>query len=45
LPKDGSAAHVLRAVAGAGATWAVWGWPQSLELVVSTAADAGVRLG
>ncbi len=42
LPKDGSAADRLRAVAEAGATWAVWGWPRSLDLVVSTLAESGV---
>jgi alkanesulfonate monooxygenase SsuD/methylene tetrahydromethanopterin reductase-like flavin-dependent oxidoreductase (luciferase family) len=44
LRKDGSAGEVLRAVQGAGATWAVWGWPRSLELVVATAAEAGIGL-
>ena len=44
LPGDGSAAGRLRAIEAAGATWAVWGWPQSLELVVAAAAEAGIAL-
>ncbi|MGO8875140.1 MAG: LLM class flavin-dependent oxidoreductase [Acidimicrobiales bacterium] len=44
LPKDGSAAEVLGAVAAAGATWAVWGWPQSLAAVVAAATEAGIGL-
>lgn len=43
LPKDGSAAAVLHALAEAGATWAVWGWPRSVELVASTLAESGIR--
>lgn len=39
------AAETLRAVADAGATWAVWGWPESLEAVVEVAAAAGIGLG
>jgi alkanesulfonate monooxygenase SsuD/methylene tetrahydromethanopterin reductase-like flavin-dependent oxidoreductase (luciferase family) len=41
LPKDGSAGAVLRSVAHAGATWAVWGWPQSVEVVVAASKEAG----
>jgi alkanesulfonate monooxygenase SsuD/methylene tetrahydromethanopterin reductase-like flavin-dependent oxidoreductase (luciferase family) len=44
LPKDGSAPQVLRALEDAGATWAVWGWPRSLELVVATAEEADIGL-
>jgi hypothetical protein len=35
---------VLRALEDAGATWAVWGWPRSLELVVATAEEADIGL-
>lgn len=46
LPKDrGIAAATLRAVADAGATWAVWGWPESLDAVVEVTAAAGIGLG
>ena len=45
LPKEGSSAvDVLRAVAAAGATWAIWGWPQSLDLVAEAASAAGIEL-
>jgi alkanesulfonate monooxygenase SsuD/methylene tetrahydromethanopterin reductase-like flavin-dependent oxidoreductase (luciferase family) len=43
LPKDGSASSVLRSVAQAGATWSVWGWPQSLELVLVARQAAGIE--
>jgi alkanesulfonate monooxygenase SsuD/methylene tetrahydromethanopterin reductase-like flavin-dependent oxidoreductase (luciferase family) len=46
LKKDRAmAAATLRAIADAGATWAVWGWPESLDAVVEVAAAAGIRLG
>jgi len=45
LPADSAPADRLRAIGSAGATWAVWGWPQSIDLVVSAAAEAGVALG
>lgn len=44
LPKDGSASGILAAVAQAGASWAIWGWPQSLDVVVAAAAGAGIGL-
>jgi len=45
LPKDGrAAAETLRGLADAGVTWAVWGWPSSLELVVEAAKIADIRL-
>jgi alkanesulfonate monooxygenase SsuD/methylene tetrahydromethanopterin reductase-like flavin-dependent oxidoreductase (luciferase family) len=44
LPKDGSAPQVLRALDDAGATWAVWGWPKSLEVVVASAEQADIGL-
>jgi Luciferase-like monooxygenase len=45
LPKEASeAAGVLRGLQTAGATWAVWGWPRSTELVVDAAGRAGVEL-
>ncbi len=44
LPKTAyEAAAVLQSVAKAGATWAVWGWPSSLELVCEAAVLAGLR--
>lgn len=42
LPRDASAAERLRALSEAGATWAVWGWPRSVDLVVATLAESGV---
>jgi hypothetical protein len=46
LPKDRATATVtLRALADAGATWAVWGWPASLDAVAEAAAAAGIALG
>jgi hypothetical protein len=46
LPKDREiAASTLRRIAAAGATWAVWGWPDSLEAVVEVAGAAGIGLG
>lgn len=45
LPKDANAAaRTLKGLADAGATWAVWGWPSSLELVVEVADLAGIGL-
>jgi alkanesulfonate monooxygenase SsuD/methylene tetrahydromethanopterin reductase-like flavin-dependent oxidoreductase (luciferase family) len=44
LPKDGSAPRVLQALDDAGATWSVWGWPRSLDLVVATAEQADIGL-
>jgi alkanesulfonate monooxygenase SsuD/methylene tetrahydromethanopterin reductase-like flavin-dependent oxidoreductase (luciferase family) len=45
LPKDRTkAAETLRAVDAAGATWAVWGWPASLDTVVEVATAAGIGL-
>jgi len=46
LGKDrGLAAETLRRIAGAGATWAVWGWPKSIDAVVEVADAAGIGLG
>lgn len=45
VPKDrGTATETLSAVADAGASWAVWGWPDSLEGVVDVARAAGIGL-
>jgi alkanesulfonate monooxygenase SsuD/methylene tetrahydromethanopterin reductase-like flavin-dependent oxidoreductase (luciferase family) len=45
LPKDRTkAAETLRAVYEAGATWAVWGWPASLDTVVEVVTAAGLGL-
>lgn len=45
LPKSPhEAAAVLQAVAQAGASWAVWGWPSSLDLVAEAAELAGIGL-
>ncbi len=41
----GEAASQLRNLGEAGATWAVWAWPSSLERVCEAAALAGVELG
>lgn len=43
-PPPGSDAELgatVAAVAGAGATWAVFGWPVNLDALAATAADAG----
>ncbi len=40
-----AAATTLSSMADAGASWVVWGWPQSLETVVEAARLAGVQLG
>jgi alkanesulfonate monooxygenase SsuD/methylene tetrahydromethanopterin reductase-like flavin-dependent oxidoreductase (luciferase family) len=46
LAKDrGAAIETLRATADAGATWAVWGWPESLAVVAEVAVSAGIGLG
>lgn len=46
LPKTAEeAAGALQALSVAGAAWAVWGWPSSLELVVEAAERAGLELG
>lgn len=46
LPKDHElGAKRLRDIAAAGATWAVWGWPESLDAVVEVAEAAGIGLG
>ena len=39
-----AAADALRALGGAGASWVVWGWPRSIDLVTEAAAKAGVEL-
>lgn len=45
LPKTVTeAAAALATVQAAGASWAIWGWPSSLELVVEAARLAGVEL-
>jgi hypothetical protein len=45
LPTErGAAAEMLRGLADAGATWAVWGWPCSLESVVEAAGMAEIKL-
>lgn len=44
FPKDGSAPEVLESMARAGASWAVWGWPPSVESVVSAAVRARIEL-
>lgn len=46
LPKDrGNATTKLGHIAAAGASWAVWGWPDSLDAVVEVATAAGIGLG
>lgn len=46
LPQDGAAAvRVLAGLSMAGCEWAVWGWPRSLEAVVESASEAGIKLG
>lgn len=46
IPGDAEqAARTLSSMADAGASWVVWGWPQSLETVVEAARLAGVGLG
>jgi len=46
LPKQaGAGSELLRALADAGASWAVWGWPRSLETVAEVAEAAGIELG
>jgi alkanesulfonate monooxygenase SsuD/methylene tetrahydromethanopterin reductase-like flavin-dependent oxidoreductase (luciferase family) len=40
----GEAAELLGRLRDAGATWAVWAWPRSLELVREAAARAGIVL-
>ncbi|MHB1771487.1 MAG: LLM class flavin-dependent oxidoreductase [Acidimicrobiales bacterium] len=44
FPKDDSAPEVLESLSRAGATWAVWGWPPSVESVVSAAGRARIEL-
>jgi len=45
LPKNPEvAAGTLRGLADAGVTWAVWGWPSSLETVVQAARLAEIEL-
>jgi Luciferase-like monooxygenase len=41
----GAAASRLGALREAGATWAIWGWPRSLQLVTSAVEISGVRTG
>ncbi len=46
LPADAaSAARRLAELRDAGATWAIWGWPRSVELVTEALELAGVRDG
>jgi alkanesulfonate monooxygenase SsuD/methylene tetrahydromethanopterin reductase-like flavin-dependent oxidoreductase (luciferase family) len=46
LPKDPAvAAEQLRRLAEAGAMYAVWAWPGSVDLVVETVAASGVERG
>ena len=44
LPRDpNDAAERLRELRSAGASWAIWGWPSSVELVTTTLAMAGLQ--
>lgn len=46
LPKDpAAAAEQLRRIAEAGATYAVWAWPGSVDLVVEAITGSGVERG
>jgi hypothetical protein len=44
FPKDDSGPELLESLSRAGATWAVWGWPPSVESVVSAAQRARIEL-
>jgi alkanesulfonate monooxygenase SsuD/methylene tetrahydromethanopterin reductase-like flavin-dependent oxidoreductase (luciferase family) len=39
----GAAAEQLSALRAAGATWAIWGWPRSIDLVSEALCRAGLR--
>jgi hypothetical protein len=46
LPREpGAAADRLSELSSAGASWAIWGWPSSIDLVTAALARAGIQAG